>query len=103
MTGSAENCIMSSSLPKNSTMNKSKKGEMSRAFGAHWDMRNACTILAGKPEGKRPIRRSWRKWEHNAKMDRRETGMENVDWIHLVQERGRWRALEKTEIRPFLH
>jgi hypothetical protein len=29
-------------------------------------------------------------------MDLTETGWESVDWIHLVQDRGHWRAVENT-------
>jgi hypothetical protein len=32
------------------------------------EKRNAYRILVGKPEGKRPIRRSRRRWEDNIKM-----------------------------------
>jgi hypothetical protein len=35
---------------------------------------NACKILVGKPEGKRPPGRPRRKWVDNIKMDLREIG-----------------------------
>jgi hypothetical protein len=38
-------------------------------------MRNACTILAKKSEGKRPFGRSRRKWTENIEMD-----LEEIDW-----------------------
>jgi hypothetical protein len=38
------------------------------------EKRNACRILVGKPEGKRPLVRPRRKWVDNIKMDLRETG-----------------------------
>jgi len=38
------------------------------------DIRNVHKILAGKPEGKRPLGRQRRKWEDNIKMDLREIG-----------------------------
>jgi hypothetical protein len=56
-------------------------------------MRNACKILVGKPEEKRPIERSSRGWEDNIKIDFREVGVESVDWIHLTQDTDRWRLL----------
>jgi hypothetical protein len=34
-----------------------------------WEMGNAYKILAGKPQGKRRLRRPWRTWEDNIKMD----------------------------------
>jgi hypothetical protein len=45
------------------------------------------------PEGKRPLGRPSRRWEDNIRMDLKEIGMENVDWIHLAHDRDRWRAL----------
>jgi len=47
----------------------------------------------GKPEGKRPLRRRRRIWEDNIKMDIQEVGCGGMDWIELVQDRDRWRAL----------
>jgi hypothetical protein len=32
------------------------------------------------------------KWEHNIKLDLRETGWDGVDWIDLAQDRGQLRA-----------
>jgi hypothetical protein len=36
--------------------------------------RNVYRILVGKPEGKRPLERSSRRWEDGIKMDIREIG-----------------------------
>jgi hypothetical protein len=49
--------------------------------------------LVGKPEEKRPIGRSWRRWEDNIKMDLQEVGCRGMDWTELAQGRDRWRAL----------
>ena len=49
-------------------------------------------ILVGKPEGKRPRRR----WEDNIKIDLQEVGGGCGDWMKLVQDRERWRALVST-------
>jgi hypothetical protein len=46
-----------------------------------------------KPEGKRPLGRSRRRWVDNIRMDLEEVGRGNVDWIDLTQDRDRWRAL----------
>jgi hypothetical protein len=51
------------------------------------EKRNAYRILVGKPEGKRPLGRSRRRWADNIKMDLRETGWDGVEWIDLVQDR----------------
>jgi hypothetical protein len=49
--------------------------------------------LVGKPEGKKPLGRSWRRWEDNIKMDLQEVGCRCMDWIKLAQDRDRWLAL----------
>jgi hypothetical protein len=41
----------------------------------------------GKPEGKRPLGRSRRRWENNIRMVLREIGWGGMDWIYLVQDR----------------
>jgi hypothetical protein len=50
-------------------------------------------VLVGKPEGKRPLGRTRRRWADNIKMDLQEMGCEGMDWIELVENRDRWRAL----------
>jgi hypothetical protein len=61
-------------------------------------MRSAYNILVGKPEGRRPLGRPRSRWEDNIKMDLREIGFGDVDWIHLGQDRDRWRAVVNTVI-----
>jgi hypothetical protein len=58
--------------------------------------RNVYRILVGNPEGKRPLRRPRRRWVDNIKMDLREIGWVDMDWIDLVQDRGQWRGLVNT-------
>jgi hypothetical protein len=55
--------------------------------------RNVYRVLVGKPEGKKPLGRPMRRWEDGIKMDLRETGCGGVEWIHLAQDKNRWRAL----------
>jgi hypothetical protein len=62
------------------------------------EKRNAYRILLGKPEGRRPSGRPRRRWVDNIKMDLREIGWYGMDWIDLVQDRDRWRALVNTVI-----
>ena len=50
----------------------------------------------GKPEGKRPLGRPRRRCEDNIKMDLEEVGWGCGDWMELVQDRDRWRALVST-------
>jgi hypothetical protein len=49
-----------------------------------------------KPEGKELFETPRCKWEDNIRMDLREIGWEDVDWIHVAQDRDQWRALGKT-------
>ena len=44
----------------------------------------------GKPEVKRPLGRSRRRWEDNIKIDLQEVGCGVTDWIELAQDRDRW-------------
>jgi hypothetical protein len=70
-----------------------KEDAMGRTCSTNGETRNACRILVGEPEGKRPLGRSRRRWVVNIKMDVREIGM---DWIELAQDRDQWRALVNT-------
>jgi hypothetical protein len=60
------------------------------------EVRGAYNILVEGPEGRRLLGRPRRRWENNIKMDLREIGFGDVDWIHLAQDRNRWRALVNT-------
>jgi hypothetical protein len=59
---------------------------------------NAYRILVGKPEGKRQLGRPRRMWVDNIKMDLREMGWDDIDWIDLAQDRAQWRVLVNTVI-----
>jgi hypothetical protein len=67
--------------------NKIEKNEMGGVCSAYRKRRGAYWIFVGKPEGKRPLRRTRRKWEDNVKMDLQEVGFEGIDWIELAQDR----------------
>jgi hypothetical protein len=56
------------------------------------EKRNACRIFYGKPKGKRSLGRRRRRREDNIKMDLREIGWGDMDWIDLAQDRDKWRA-----------
>jgi hypothetical protein len=43
-----------------------------------------CILCLGRPR---------RRWEGNIKMDLQEIGFGSMDWIELVQDTDRWRAL----------
>jgi hypothetical protein len=54
--------------------------------------RGAYMILVGRPEGRRPLGRPWRRWDDNIKMDLQDVGW-GMGWIDMAQDRDRWRAL----------
>ena len=56
----------------------------------------AHRVLVWIPEGKRSIERLRRRWEDNIRMDIKNVVSESVDWIDLVQDRDKWRAVVKT-------
>jgi len=60
------------------------------------EKRGVYRVLVRKPEGKRPLGKPRRRWEDNIKMDLKELGYVGMDWIELVQDRDRWRALVNT-------
>jgi hypothetical protein len=57
------------------------------------ERRGVHRVLVGKPEGKRSLGRPRVKWEDNIKMDLQEMGCRGMEWIDLVRDRDRWRAL----------
>jgi hypothetical protein len=69
---------------------------MGRAYNTHGEKRNAYRILVGKPEGKRPLGRSRRRWEDNIKLGLRHIGWYGMDWIDVAYDTDHWRALVNT-------
>jgi hypothetical protein len=58
--------------------------------------RGAYRVLVGRPEGKRPQGTPRRRWEDNIKMDLREIGIDEANWIQLAQDKVQWRACVNT-------
>jgi len=56
------------------------------------DRKGENSVLVGKPEGKIPLGRPRRGREYNIKMDFQDV-VWGMDWIHLAQDRDRYRAL----------
>ena len=52
----------------------------------------------GKPEGKRPLGISRRRWEENIRNDFQELGCKDMDWIDLAQDRDKWWTLVNVEM-----
>jgi len=57
-------------------------------------------VLVGKPEGKRPLGRTRRRWEDNIKIDLQEVVGGRGDCMELTKDRDSWRALVGT-VREF--
>jgi hypothetical protein len=61
-----------------------------------WGVRRVSyRVLVGKLEGKRPLGRPKCRWGDNIKISVQETGHEDVNWIHPVQDSEMWRAVVK--------
>ena len=55
--------------------------------------RRVYMVLLEKPEGRRPLGRSMRRWVDNIRIDLQEVECGYMDWIGLAQDRDRWRKL----------
>jgi hypothetical protein len=66
---------------------KSRTMEWAGHVARMGERRNVCRVLVGKPEGKRPLERTRRRWEDGVKMDLREIGCGGVwsglTWIRI--------------------
>jgi hypothetical protein len=60
-----------------------------------WE-RYAYSILFCKSDGKSLLGRLRRRWEDYVRMDLKEIGWDDVNWIRLAQDRDQWRALVHT-------
>jgi hypothetical protein len=80
------------SSPSINRIIKSRRIRLAGHVARIGEKRNACTLLVGKPKGKRPLRRPRRRLVDNIRMDLGEVGLGDVDWIGLAQDRNRWRA-----------
>jgi hypothetical protein len=56
-----------------------------------WErVRNAYRVFVWKYEGRRALGRLIHRLEINIKIDHREVGWEDIDWIHLAQDMDEW-------------
>ena len=60
------------------------------------EVRVVLKVFVWKPEGKRPLGRTRHRWKDNIKMDLQEVGRGCGDWMELLKDRDRWRALLST-------
>jgi hypothetical protein len=95
ITEAGKDCIMRRFIASPNVIRVTKsrgmrwEGHVSRVE----DMRNAYNILVGKPAGKRPVGRPSLRWEDNIRMELKELQLEGVDWMHLAQDKDKWRTL----------
>jgi hypothetical protein len=72
---------------------KSRRMRWSGHVAGMGEGRNMYRVLVGKPEGKSPLERPRHRWEDGIEIILGEIGWGGVDWIHLAQDRDRWRAV----------
>jgi hypothetical protein len=58
--------------------------------------RGVYRVLVGRPEVKRLLGRPRRRWEDNIKMELREAGIDEANWIRLAQNRVQWRSFVRS-------
>jgi hypothetical protein len=75
---------------------KSRRMRLAGHVARMGEIRGAYNILVWRPEVRRPLGSPRRRWEDNIKMDLREIGFGDVDFIRLAQDRDRWRAVVNT-------
>jgi hypothetical protein len=63
--------------------------------------RGVYRVFVGRPEGRRPLGRSMRRWGDNIKMDLREIGINGANWIRLAQDRFQGYCLKSWVINDF--
>ena len=88
------------SLPNIVRVLKSRRMRWAGHVARMGEDRGVQRVLVGKPEGKRSLGTTRRRWKENIKMDLQEVGGGRGDWMELVQDRDRWRALVGT-VRNF--
>jgi hypothetical protein len=84
------------SLPNIVWVAKSRRMRWAGHVARMGEDRGVYRVLAGKPEGKRPLGRPRPRWKNNIKIDLQEVGGGVGDWMELAQDRDRWRGLVGT-------
>jgi hypothetical protein len=84
-------------------MTKSSRMRWAGHVGRMGMNRNACVILVGKSEGKRPLRKPRRRCVNYIKMNLTEIGWGNKAWIDLDQDRDQRKAPVNTVMNFGFH
>jgi hypothetical protein len=69
-----------------------KEDEMGTVCSTKGEKKNTHRILVGKPEGKRSVGRTRRRWVENIKMNLRKIGLGDMNWIDMAQDKNKWRG-----------
>jgi hypothetical protein len=69
---------------------KSRRMGWARHVARTGEMRNAHSILVGRPERKRSLGRPRHGWKDNIRLDVREMGLQGVNWMHVAQDMYKW-------------
>jgi hypothetical protein len=73
-----------------------KEDEMDRVCSTNGAKKGAYRILVGRPEGMKPLGKPRRRWVDNIKIDLREVGCGDMDWMDLAQDRDQRRTVVST-------
>jgi len=57
------------------------------------EKKDVYKILIGTPEGKRSVGNSRHRWKNNIKVDLKEVGWWDLDWINLAVDRDKQQAV----------
>jgi hypothetical protein len=79
---------------------QAKKDEVNGVCSTQGKIRNAYKIVLGKPEGKRPLGRSRRRWENNLKQDLKESSYKDIKCIQLHQNTVHYWTVVNTVVKP---
>ena len=80
------------SSPNILTVIKSRRMRWAGHVARMGEERGVYRVLVRKPEGRRPMGRTRRRWV-DIRMDLQEVGFGYMDWIGLAQDRDRWRTV----------
>jgi hypothetical protein len=78
---------------------KIKEDEMGRLCSTHGRDEKSIQYFEWQTERKSPLGRPRRRWENNIRIDLTELRWEDVDWIHVSQDRDQWRVLVNAVVK----
>ena len=82
--------------PKIVRVIKSRRMRWAEHVARMGERRGVYRVLMRKPEGKRPLGRTRRRWADNIKRELQEVGCGGMDKTELVEDRDRWQTFVNT-------